>query len=226
MTSHRVGPSSFGHQLSWALPGPAQPTTLTSRQGQDRGAGGSHTKESPAPGLKPYPVKMPVSPFVGRTLLGTTRARHGSRVPSREHRPGDLAPQGTRLLLGPHSPSTASNLADQQGSAPPRAAAAEVPALAMSFELRVTRLPGALLREVIGRMSELPARHSFSVGSRRHFQGKERTSCPLTPSAKTVRRRVGPYFGPRSRPVRQRLSKLSPVSDYSPFVVELFTAPF
>jgi hypothetical protein len=75
-------------------------------------------------------------------------------------------------------------------------------------------------------MSELPLGIvSASIDSRRYFRGKNVQGSPY-PSARTVRRRVGPYSGPWSRHVRQRLSKPSPVSDYSPYIVELFTAPF
>jgi len=72
---------------------------------------------------------MPVSPFVGRTLLGTTRARHGSRVPSREHRPAALLRKASGFYLDPTPPLRHQTLLTSQGSAPPRAAAAEVPAL-------------------------------------------------------------------------------------------------
>src|SRR5262249_50819054 len=70
--------------------------------------------------------------------------------------PGRLAPQGTRLLLGPHSPSPASNPADKPRLRPTTGGSRRGSCVSHALRASSHAATRSVTPEVIGRMSELP----------------------------------------------------------------------
>lgn len=150
------------------LPGPSPAATSASSEDRPETFG-----VSPA-GTSLRRVAYARQPF-RRRLVPSTTCQHANEIPLPCR---TIARPRGRLLLGPHSPSTAFQTPGRPGRAPGTTpAAAEVPALAVDSVLQVTSLSGVIPRTPQPYVRP-PGRHSLRRISRR-FQGTEHGSIPL-----------------------------------------------